>query len=38
VIELAPDQVAALVAARGRAGLSGLYPESPSPNDQRRNE
>jgi L-fuculose-phosphate aldolase len=38
VNELSADQVAALVAARGRAGLSGPYPGCPAPDDQRRNE
>jgi L-fuculose-phosphate aldolase len=38
VNELSADQVAALVAARGRAGFSGPYPGCPAPDDQRRNE
>ena len=38
VNELTPDQVAALVAARGRAGLSGPYPGCPARDDQRRTE
>jgi L-fuculose-phosphate aldolase len=38
VNELSPDQVAALVAARGRAGLSGPYPGCPARDDQRRTE
>ena len=35
---LSADQVAALVAARGRAGFSGPYPGCPAPDDQRRHE
>ena len=38
VNELSADQVAALVAARRRAGFSGPYPGCPAPDDQRRNE
>ncbi len=38
VNELSADQVAALVAARGRAGLPGAYPGCPSPDDQRRHK
>ena len=38
VNELSADQVAALVAARERAGLQGPYPEFRAPNDQRRKE
>lgn len=38
VNELSADQVAALVAARGRAGLAGPYPGCPTPDDQRRHE
>jgi L-fuculose-phosphate aldolase len=38
VNELSADQVAALVAARGRAGVSGPYPGCPTPDDQRRHE
>jgi L-fuculose-phosphate aldolase len=38
VNELSADQVAALVAARGRAGVAGPYPGCPSPDDQRRHE
>lgn len=35
---LSADQVAALVAARARAGFSGPYPGCPPPDDQRRHE
>lgn len=35
---LSADQVAALVAARERAGLPGPYPGCPAPDDQRRHE
>ena len=35
VNELAPSQVAALVAARERAGLAGAYPGCPTPNSPR---
>ena len=38
VNELSADQVAALIAARGRAGLQGPYPGCPAPDDQRRHE
>jgi L-fuculose-phosphate aldolase len=38
VNELSADQVAALVAARERAGLPGPYPGCPAPDDQRRHE
>ena len=38
VNELSPEQVAALVAARERAGLAGPYPGCPTPDDQRRDE
>lgn len=38
VNELSADQVAALVAARGRAGFPGPYPGCPAPDDQRRHE
>ena len=38
VNELSADQVAALVAARGRAGFSGPYPGCPEPDDHRRHE
>jgi len=38
VNELSADQVATLVAARGRAGLAGPYPGCPAPDDQRRDE
>ena len=38
VNELSADQVAALVAARGRAGFAGPYPGCPTPDDQRRHE
>ena len=38
VNELSAEQVAALVAARGRAGLAGPYPGCPTPDDQRRHE
>ena len=38
VNELSGEQVAALVAARERAGIAGPYPGSPAPDDQRRDE
>jgi L-fuculose-phosphate aldolase len=38
VNELSADQVAALVAARERAGAQGPYPELPASDDQRRQE
>ena len=38
VNELSTEQVAALVAARERAGFSGPYPGCPAPEDQRRHE
>ncbi|MGQ0715146.1 MAG: class II aldolase/adducin family protein [Gemmatimonadaceae bacterium] len=38
VNELSADQVAALVAARERAGFPGPYPGCPAPDDQRRHE
>ena len=38
VNELSPEQVAALVAARERAGFAGPYPACPTPDDQRRHE
>ena len=38
VNELSADQVAALVAARGRAGSSGSHAGGPVPDDQRRHE
>ena len=38
VNELSTDQVAALVAARERAGFPGPYPGCPAPEDQRRHE
>ncbi len=38
VNELSADQVAAIVAARGRAGFRGPYPGCPTPDDQRRHE
>ena len=38
VNELSAEQVAALVAARGRLGLAGPYPGCPTPDDQRRHE
>lgn len=38
VNELSADQVAALVAARERAGVAGPYPGCPAPEDQRRHE
>ena len=38
VNELSADQVAALVAARGRAGHQGPYPGCPASDDQRRHE
>ena len=38
VNELTADQVAALVAARERAGSAGPYPGCPAPDDQRRPE
>jgi L-fuculose-phosphate aldolase len=38
VNELSADQVAALVAARERAGFSGPYPGCPGPDDQRGHE
>jgi L-fuculose-phosphate aldolase len=38
VNELSPEQVAALVAARERAGVAGPYPGCPTPDDQRREE
>jgi L-fuculose-phosphate aldolase len=38
VNELSPEQVAALVAARERAGFAGPYPGCPTPDDQRRDE
>jgi L-fuculose-phosphate aldolase len=38
VNELSPEQVAALVAARERAGIAGPYPGCPTQDDQRRDE
>jgi L-fuculose-phosphate aldolase len=38
VNELSADQVAALIAARERAGFAGPYPGCPAPKDQRRHE
>lgn len=38
VNELSGEQVAALVAARERAGIAGPYPGCPAPDDQRRDE
>ena len=38
VTELSAEQVAALVAARERAGIAGPYPGCPAPEDQRRHE
>ena len=38
VNELSAEQVAALVAARERAGFPGPYPGCPAPDDQRRHE
>jgi hypothetical protein len=38
VNELSGEQVAALVAARERAGIAGPYPGCPVPVDQRRDE